>query len=93
MKSAVLTYSDLSPDMAYRVVSGDNGTLAAGDIIWVDSISKALNNATAQGWLDAEECTDEIFSNIIIESAPEYAVLTQKGNGSRCFPIDKLSTW
>lgn len=92
MECATLTHSDLKLDIAYRVVSGDNGTLSAGDIIWVDSASKALNFAKEQGWLQPEECTDDIFSGVVIEPALDLAILTRKGHGTKCRSLSAIKT-
>lgn len=92
-QNQILAFSDLKMDMAYRVTSGDNGTLAAGDIIWVDSISKCLNSAAEKGWLEPEFCTDDILAGLTIEPALDYAVMTEKGRGTRCFPISLLHMW
>ena len=73
------------PDKAYKVVSGDNGTLCSGDngtlcsgdIVWVDSAKCSLCVAGGQGgWLDRDEIDDEVFAGVEIEEAPEYEVRT-----------------
>ena len=87
-RNQILAFSDLKMDMAYRVTSGDNGTLAAGD-----TISKCLNSAAEKGWLEPEFCTDDILAGLTIEPALDYAVMTEKGRGTRCFPISLLHMW
>lgn len=79
-----MIYSDFECDKAYKVVLGDNGTLKTGDIIWVDSVSRALNNSTAKGWLTPDECIDCVFSGVTIEPALDYKVTTYKSGTSRC---------
>ena len=82
-----MRYVDFVPDKAYRVSSGDNGTLAKGDIIWVDSVSLALNNATAKGWLEKEECSNDVFDGVVIEATPDYIVKNSRNGSSCCCPV------
>lgn len=79
-----MVYEDLQPDRAYRVTSGDNGTLYAGDVIWVDSVRGSLCVAGGQGgWLDRDEIGEDVFEGVEIEEAPEFTVRTSANGATR----------
>lgn len=79
-----MVYEDLQPDRAYRVSAGSNGTLCAGDVIWVDSARGSLCvGGSIGGWLDRDEIDDKVFAKVKIEEAPEYTVRTSANGTTR----------
>lgn len=72
-----MKFNELKLDTAYRVV-GSNDQFNDGDVIWVDSASKLLNNATAKEFLLSDELTANMFDGICFEQDPRYEVHTSR---------------
>ncbi len=70
--------SKLLPDTVYRVTKGNtDGSIEAGDIIYIDKNDGSLVNCKANGWLNKDELVPKVM-DFEYEPADDYEVVRER---------------